>query len=182
MTYQGLSSTEITEAEAEIAEFTELGEFLAQPFKTYSGGMQARLAFATATTIRPEILIVDEILGAGDAYFISKSNDRMQSLVHSGAAILLVSHSMLQITQLCDIALWIERGEIVAAGGSIEIVKAYEQFIRKLDDRRIRARNVKRRALATSTASPELESLAQDVQLRFILEGATGSRFRPPRA
>ena len=81
LTYQGLTTPEIRAATDEIAEFTELGQFLSRPFKTYSAGMQARLNFATATAVKPEILIVDEILGAGDAYFFSKSTDRMVKLV-----------------------------------------------------------------------------------------------------
>jgi len=87
--YYGLSRSEVEEAEREIAEFTELGRFLDQPFKAYSQGMQARLSFAIATTVQPEILIVDEILGAGDAYFFTRSTARMSQLIESGAGVLL---------------------------------------------------------------------------------------------
>src|SRR5579862_3888255 len=100
--YMGLSSRQIAEAEDEIADFTELGRFLDQPFKTYSQGMQARLSFAIATTTRPQILIVDEILGAGDAYFFTRSTARMRDLIEGGAAVLLVSHALDQIVRFCD--------------------------------------------------------------------------------
>src|SRR5690348_7572185 len=88
----GLSRRAINAAIEDIAEFTELGRFLDQPFKTYSQGMQARLSLAIATSTQPQILIVDEILGAGDAYFFAKSTARMQRLIEGGASVLLVSH------------------------------------------------------------------------------------------
>jgi lipopolysaccharide transport system ATP-binding protein len=143
LSFLGLSRLEIEEAELEIAEFTELGRFLDQPFRTYSQGMQARLSFAIATTARPEILIVDEILGAGDAYFYSRSMTRMTQMIEGGASVLLVSHAFDQIVRFCDEAIWLDRGRIVTRGPSTEVVKAYEQFIRKLDDKRVQAKNKK---------------------------------------
>jgi lipopolysaccharide transport system ATP-binding protein len=146
LSFMGLNRTEIHTATAEIADFTELGRFLDQPFKTYSLGMQARLSIAIATTIEPDILIIDEILGAGDAYFFAKSTDRMKRLLEGGASVLLVSHALDQITRFCDRTIWLDRGRIVMQGDTIEVVKAYERFIRELDDRRIRAQNEKTRA------------------------------------
>lgn len=141
--YLGLSRSEIEDAEREIAEFTELGRFLQQPFRTYSQGMQARLSFAIATSVQPEILIVDEILGAGDAYFFGRSMSRMTEMIDSGASVLLVSHSFDQIVRFCDEAIWIDRGRIVTRGPSTEVVKAYEQFVRELEDQRLQAKNKK---------------------------------------
>ena len=141
----GLNRSQIKAAVEDIAEFTELGDFLNQPFKTYSAGMQARLVFTTATTIRPEILIIDEILGAGDAYFAVKSRSRMKQLVDSGASILLVAHAMDQILQFCEEAIWLERGRIVLRGPSLEVVKAYEEFIHTLQDRQLKAANRQRK-------------------------------------
>src|SRR5262245_45756601 len=139
LTYQGLTREQIEEAVGDIAAFTELGDFLAHPFKTYSAGMQARLAFATATVLRPEILIIDEIFGAGDAYFAGKSSERMNALVHdSGASVLLVSHAMDQITRYCDECIWIDRGRIVRRGPAMDVVSAYEGFIHVLEDRRLK--------------------------------------------
>jgi lipopolysaccharide transport system ATP-binding protein len=155
LVYQGLSRKEIEEAEGDIADFTELGEFLDQPLKAYSAGMQARLAFATATVLRPEVLIIDEILGAGDAYFLGKSSERMRQLAGSGASILLVSHSMPQVTQMCETALWLERGQIMMTGRSLEVVKAYEQFVRELEDERLRGRNERRLGGVTGRAALE---------------------------
>ena len=147
LTYQGLTNTEIEEAIADIAYFTELGNFLQQPFKTYSTGMQARLTFATATAIKPKILIIDEILGAGDAYFFGKSQERMHQLVEeSCASVLLVSHALDQITRFCEEAIWIERGKVVKRGPSFEIVDSYTAFTQILEERRLKAKNMKERS------------------------------------
>lgn len=127
--YNGLSRDQYQAAMEGIIEFCELGDFLDQPFKTYSLGMQARLMFATATAIRPDILIVDEVLGAGDAYFIAKSKQRVERLVQSGCTMLLVSHSMQQVLELCDEAVWLDQGRIRMRGEAFLVVKAYEQYL-----------------------------------------------------
>lgn len=127
--YNGLTRDEYQSAMEGIVEFCELGDFLDQPFKTYSLGMQARLMFAAATAIRPDILIVDEVLGAGDAYFVAKSKTRVQKLVNSGCTMLLVSHSMQQVLELCDEAIWLDKGAIRMRGESFAVVKAYEEFL-----------------------------------------------------
>jgi lipopolysaccharide transport system ATP-binding protein len=142
LVYQGLTAKEIHEAVQDIEEFTELGDFLKQPFKTYSAGMQARLTFATATAIKPEILIIDEVLGAGDGYFIAKATERMQQLIeNSGGTIILVSHALDQILRFCDQAIWIDRGRITESGSSLETVKAYQAYILSLQDMRLKANN-----------------------------------------
>ena len=125
--YNGLSKGERVSAAEDIEDFCELGDFINQPVKTYSSGMQSRLAFACATAIKPEILIIDEILGAGDAYFIAKSKQRVERLVGGGCTMLLVSHSMGQVLEMCDEAIWISDGKIRKRGPSLEVVKAYEE-------------------------------------------------------
>lgn len=127
--YNGLNRDEYQQAMAGIIDFCELGDFLDQPFKIYSLGMQARLMFAAATAIRPDILIVDEVLGAGDAYFVAKSKTRVEKLVNSGCTMLLVSHSMQQVLELCDEAIWLERGRIRMQGDAFTVVKAYEEYL-----------------------------------------------------
>jgi lipopolysaccharide transport system ATP-binding protein len=143
LSFLGLGRKEIAVAEEEISEFTELGRFLDQPFKTYSLGMQARLAFAISTTVRPEILIVDEILGAGDAYFLERSTARMRQLIESGATVLLVSHALDHVIRFCDETIWLDRGRIVMRGPSMDVVKAYEVFVRELENKRLIAKNSK---------------------------------------
>ncbi|KTD49531.1 ABC transporter of LPS O-antigen [Legionella rubrilucens] len=131
--YNGLTQDQYNEAVEDIIDFVELGDFLYQPIKTYSLGMQSRLYFATATAIKPDILIVDEVLGAGDAYFSAKSADRMKKLTGSGCTLLLVSHSTAQVLQFCETAIWLECGEIVMQGKAIDIVKRYEEYTKRLE-------------------------------------------------
>lgn len=127
--YNGLGRDKYREAMDGIIEFCELGVFLEQPFKTYSLGMQARLMFATATAIQPDILIVDEVLGAGDAYFVAKSKSRVEKLVSSGCTMLLVSHSMQQVLELCTEVIWLDQGQIRMRDEAFLVVKAYEEHL-----------------------------------------------------
>lgn len=133
--YSGLTRKEQRSAEEEIIGFVELGDFLTQPLKTYSLGMKSRLQFACATAIKPDILVIDEILGAGDAYFSAKSADRMRELTGSGCTLILVSHSMGQVLQFCDRVIWLEEGRIEADGKARDVVKRYEKFIYELRKR-----------------------------------------------
>lgn|GEM_PF-964974 len=130
--YTGLGAEERASAAADVVAFCELGDYLDQPLKTYSLGMQSRLQFACATAIKPEILIVDEILGAGDAYFSAKSSQRMERLTKSGCTLLLVSHSMAQILQFCERCIWIDGGRVVADGTARKVVGEYEVFMESL--------------------------------------------------
>jgi len=125
--YNGLGRSDYRQAMEDIIEFCELDDFFNQPFRTYSQGMQARLMFAAATAVRPDILIVDEVLGAGDAYFIAKSKKRIEKLVESGCTMLLVSHSMQQVLELCNEAIWLDKGRISMQGDAFLVVKAYEE-------------------------------------------------------
>jgi lipopolysaccharide transport system ATP-binding protein len=127
--YNALNNIDRKKATQSIVDFCELGDFLYQPFKTYSLGMQARLMFAVSTAINPDILIVDEILNAGDAFFIAKSKKRVTDLVSNGCTMLLVSHSLPQILELCDYAIWLENGSIKMFDESFLVVKAYEESV-----------------------------------------------------
>ncbi|TMJ66093.1 MAG: ATP-binding cassette domain-containing protein [Alphaproteobacteria bacterium] len=124
LVYNGLAEAELDAAIDDIVDFVELDQYLHQPIKTYSLGMQSRLYFATATAIRPDILIIDEVLGAGDAYFSAKSADRMKRLTSSGSTLLLVSHSMTQILQFCEEAVWIENGRLMRRVDEVRAAKA----------------------------------------------------------
>ncbi len=140
--YNGLDPEAIDTAIEDIVKFVELGDYLHQPVRSYSLGMLSRLGFATATAINPEILIVDEVLGAGDAYFTAKSAERMKKLTQHGTTLLLVSHSTAQIIQFCSRTIWLKNGEIVMDGETIEVIKAYESYIRSLDELRLKKTNV----------------------------------------
>lgn len=109
----------------EILEFSELGHFIETPIRNYSSGMLARLAFSVATVVRPEILIVDEILSVGDASFQEKSRRRMLELMGGGTTVLFVSHSLEQIREMCSRVFWLERGRVRAIGAVQEVCDAY---------------------------------------------------------
>lgn len=141
---QGLEAARIAELEEEIVDFAELEDFIDQPVKTYSAGMYARLAFTTATAIRPEILIIDEVLGAGDAYFAGKCVERMRSLTdESGATVLFVSHDLESVQRLCDRVVWLRRGRIEADGEPLAVLKRYGEHVRARQELRLRARELK---------------------------------------
>lgn len=109
----------------EIVDFAELWDFLDVPLKNYSSGMQARIGFAIATMVRPDILIVDEVLSVGDFKFREKCNERMQQMLSAGTTLLLVSHSMEDILNLCDHAAWIDRGVMKMCGDVKSVTEAY---------------------------------------------------------
>ncbi|MFM5882155.1 ABC transporter ATP-binding protein [Methanobrevibacter gottschalkii] len=111
----------------EIIEFSELEEFIDLPIKNYSSGMLAKLGFSIATIVNPDILIIDEILGVGDVNFQRKSNDKIKSLMDSGTTVILVSHSIPQIRELCDKAIWINKGEIKEIG---EVNKVCDNYLK----------------------------------------------------
>ena len=111
----------------EIVDFSELGEFIGMPLRNYSSGMVTRLAFSIATVVKPDVLIVDEILSVGDASFQHKSKERMMELMSGGTTVLLVSHSAEQVTELCSRAIWLEKGRMKMIGSAEEVCRAYEE-------------------------------------------------------
>lgn len=125
----GLSRRQVQEKFEEIHSFSGIGDFIDQPVKTYSSGMYVRLAFAVATSVEPDILVVDEALSVGDGAFARKSFDRIMALRESGATILFCSHSLYQVENLCDRALWVEGGEVLADDIPSIVVPRYEQFL-----------------------------------------------------
>jgi len=126
----GLTKKQREDAYQDIVDFVELGEFLQFPINTYSLGMRARLEFATATAIHPDILVIDEVLGAGDGYFAKKCAQRMRDLIKD-TTLILVSHSMAQIQDFCDRVIWLEQGSLMADGGAASTIKQYEEFMLK---------------------------------------------------
>jgi ABC-2 type transport system ATP-binding protein/lipopolysaccharide transport system ATP-binding protein len=110
----------------EIIEFAELGDFINVPLRNYSSGMIARLAFAIATVVEPEILIVDEVLAVGDAAFQEKSKKRMLELMGGGTTVLFVSHSLEQIREMCDRVAWLDHGKLMMVGDTQQVCDAYE--------------------------------------------------------
>ena len=121
----GLSKEKIDEKLQGILDFADIGDFIHQPVKTYSSGMFARLAFSVVIHVEPEILIVDEALSVGDAWFQHKSMARMRQLMESGCTVLFVSHSIDAVRALCDEALWLEKGTVKMQGDVTDVTNAY---------------------------------------------------------
>lgn len=149
----GMTRTEIEARVPWIIDFSELGSVIDQPFRTYSSGMQARLTFATAISVDPEIFIVDEALAAGDAAFVNKCMKRVRQICESGATVLFVSHSSGLIGELCDEAIWIDKGRVLMHGNAQRVSKAYEQSVWDAEE----ARNLKE----TKKLSPSIESTVE---------------------
>ena len=121
----GYSRKQMENLFEEIVDFSELRDFLDVPVKNFSSGMQARLGFSIATAIIPDVLIVDEVLGVGDHKFQKKCHKRMQEIISSGATVLFVSHSIEQVNEICNRAIWIDGGKIVMDGNVYEVCDSY---------------------------------------------------------
>jgi len=129
--FHGLTRREIRKKQEEIREFTELGDFLSMPVRTYSSGMLVRLAFGIATSIIPEILILDEVFGAGDASFMKKSSERMKSMIESSKVVVLSSHDTGIIQNNCNLIAVMGAGEIQYFGPAEEGLRFYENGLAK---------------------------------------------------
>lgn len=127
----GYTREYIKEKFDEIVEFSELGSFIKVPIKNYSSGMRARLGFSIATAVEPDILILDEVLSVGDAAFKKKSLAKVQSLFDKGVTVLFVSHSIEQVREICDRAILLEHGEIIAQGDIEDVIPIYNQKTKK---------------------------------------------------
>lgn len=121
----GYSTEEIDSLFPEIEAFAEIGEYIDQPLRMYSSGMQARLAFSVATATKPDILIVDEALSVGDVYFQAKCYSRIAEYKKQGMTLLLVSHAVMDISKQCDRAIFLKAGKVYADGPSREVVNLY---------------------------------------------------------
>jgi lipopolysaccharide transport system ATP-binding protein len=137
----GMSRSEVEERMPSIIDFSELAAVIDQPFKTYSSGMQARLTFATAISVEPDIFVVDEALAAGDARFVHKCMRRVREICESGSTVFFCSHSEGLVAELCNRAIWIDQGRVRALGDARAIAKAYTQHVWDLERIENAARN-----------------------------------------
>jgi ABC-type polysaccharide/polyol phosphate transport system ATPase subunit len=169
----GCKSSSIKKLVDEIVDFTELGHFIYAPVKTYSSGMNAKLAFAIATAIEPEILIIDEVLSVGDAYFMGKATKRVMDMCEMGKALLLVSHSTSALQMLCDTGIWMDNGSIRMIGPVDQVVKQYEEDYRRHEDKVVisgNARQALKREKSFGVDSNEIEEM-DVLRLRLIPTG-----------
>lgn len=135
----GMSERDIRRIFDSIVDFAELQDFIDQPLKTYSTGMQMRLGFAVSTVLRPEILIIDEVLSVGDAYFFKKSYERIHEMcTANGTTLIMVTHDLYSALSMCDRAIWLDEGRIRADGPVKEVVNAYEASIKEQEEKRLR--------------------------------------------
>jgi ABC-type polysaccharide/polyol phosphate transport system ATPase subunit len=126
---QGETPRSVQRSMQAIADFSELGEFLDMPVRYYSSGMLVRLAFSVATAIEPEILIVDEVLSAGDLSFQAKAEQRMRALISHAQAVVVVSHDLGSLAKMCNRVIWLDHGRIQMSGPADEVIALYEGYM-----------------------------------------------------
>lgn len=129
----GIGEEQMRGLEEEVTAFSELADAIDRPVKTYSSGMTVRLAFALVTAVEPEILVIDEALAVGDQHFQRKCLERIDAFRKNGCTILFCSHSLYHVRQLCDVALWIDKGQTRACGPTEYVLAAYETHVRNLN-------------------------------------------------
>jgi lipopolysaccharide transport system ATP-binding protein len=168
----GHSREELAGLMPEIEDFAEIGPFFDEPLRVYSSGMQARLAFALATATRPDILIVDEVLAVGDAYFQHKSFSRIRRFKEEGVAILLVSHSMGDVRALCDRVVLLDKGRIVKDGLPDAVVDYYNALIAEKENARLTVEQRRRKDGWLITRSGTFEVTTVAVELLDVGSGA----------
>ena len=130
----GFSEEEIRKKIPEIIEFSELGDFIYKPVKTYSSGMYSKLSFSITAILETDIILIDEVLSVGDLHFKEKSGKKMKEIIKDDTkTVIMVSHSMDTIRELCDEVLWLNDGKIVKQGKPEEVIPKYEEYMRSLD-------------------------------------------------
>ena len=157
----GLSAAQIDSVMPYIEEFSEVGNYFDQPIRTYSSGMQMRVAFSVVTAIRPEILIVDEALSVGDAYFAHKSMARIREFREQGTTLLIVSHDAGAIQSLCDRAILLDRGVLLKDGPPQEVMDYYNALIAAKENENVQVTHLNGRAQTSSgTGEATVDSIA----------------------
>ncbi len=178
----------------ELATFAELGQYFDQPLMTYSSGMQVRLMFAASTVISPNILLLDEVLGVGDAYFVHKSFERLRRLcTREGTTLLLVTHSPHMAAEICGRLVWIDAGRVMMDGEPLAVISAYEASIRDQEEQRLRQVNQHLAQEAHLAGRPaafgegdveasDAEGEAREAAALATIGGEVGLAERPPVA
>ena len=164
----GIGTQELMRLMPEIEEFAEIGDYIDQPVRIYSSGMQMRLAFSVATAIRPDVLIVDEALSVGDAYFQHKSFDRIRSYRQLGTTLLIVSHDKMAVQSICDHAILLSEGSIAMQGAPEAVMDYYNAMLAKKEQQTVRR---------TLTDGGKLQTVSGSGEVRIVtvrLQNAQG--------
>ncbi len=171
LAYEGVRDSN-HELEREIIDFAELGESIEQPLRTFSSGMFTRLAFSVATAVSPDLLIIDEILATGDAYFVGKCFERLQRLSDQQAvAVLMASHDLTAVQALCHRALWIEHGIVKHEGSPLEVLREYGRSIRREEEARLRIRDRAARESPRTDSEKEHVSSSEYGSKEIVITG-----------
>lgn len=161
----GFSHEQLSQLMPEIEAFAELDDYFDQPLRVYSSGMQARLAFSLATAVRPDVLIVDEVLSVGDSYFQHKSFDKIRQFKEQGTAILFVSHGMSDVRALCDRVLLIEKGRVLKDGEPDVVIDYYNAMIAEKENSRLTIEQRRTEKGWSYTRSGTFEIMAETLEL-----------------
>ncbi|HEX6203015.1 MAG TPA: ABC transporter ATP-binding protein [Thermoanaerobaculia bacterium] len=175
----GLSEDEVRRRTPEIVAFSELGDFIDQPVKTYSTGMAMRLGFSIATQVDPDVLIIDEALSVGDGYFQKKCMDRLRAYVGGGGTLLFCSHAMYYVSAFCERALWLRGGRVEALGPVDSVVHAYEDYLASRSKRREAVDAAAEDAAAATTSEEESRRPAR-LRAVALANGSAASPVRRP--
>ena len=166
----GLSRAEVRAAFDAIVDFAGIGDFIDAPVKTYSSGMYVRLGFAIAINVRPDILVIDEVIAVGDEEFQRKCFDHLAALRREGATIVIVSHALSLIEEVCDSALWIDHGRVRATGGAGDVVRAYLGDVDAGEPARHGASTAARRIGSGAVVVEAVECVVGDLPPSGVLE------------
>jgi lipopolysaccharide transport system ATP-binding protein len=175
--FHGRSTIEMAALTDEIIAFAELGEFIDRPVRTYSSGMKARLAFSMGAFIDPDILIIDETLSVGDAFFSAKASERMRAIAARGRIVIMVSHALGSIVEMCSRCLWLDRGRLIMDGDPATVTAAYTAAVNAADEEELARKfgQTPPRQAQTDRGRLDMLTLTQDGKAL----GATAQAFRP---
>ncbi|MCK5889923.1 MAG: ABC transporter ATP-binding protein [Methylococcales bacterium] len=181
----GLNAAQVAEKVEEIIDFSEIGDFINQPVKSYSSGMFVRLAFSVVTSVDPDILVVDEALAVGDQHFQKKSMDRMMAFKDQGKSLVFCSHSLYQVKELCQKAIWLDQGKVKLYGSSADVIDAYTDHIRQknkvavyvTEQKKVQAEMLDPDRKSLEASLKEVELLGAEKNANDILEYKTHERF-----
>lgn len=161
----GVAGAEAIRKCNDIVEFAELESYIDQPVKTYSTGMSVRLMFSTSTAVTPDLLVLDEVLGVGDAYFAHKSYERIRQLCdREGSTLLLVTHDIYSAISICSRVIWIDHGAVLMDGDGPQVVKAYEDSIRQQEESRLRTKQLGRMREAAAAQPRRADSVLVEIK------------------